>query len=321
MTALRHSELRAVQVSPEEGPRPAASGLLDPDTAPLGEESEITESGVATVDGHSVVPGRRPQNICLVGIHSDFVSRRIDLVNALYTIGRAETNDIVIPSHAVSRVHARLVATNSGYDLVDADSTNGCFVNHRRLGRAPMVNGDLLVVGSTSFRYLDREDLDQAVAEVLTHITRTDGLTQAANRNHLVSTVTERQSRGLNQVVIALRVDRFAALESKYSKLALERTLVLLSGLLKDRVRGVSDLVARIGDDTFAIALEGALVHDGRRRAETLQRHIAQSTFRYHDAVIPISLETAVVDVPIESTGATDEMDHLLARLTAQLGG
>ena len=64
------------------------------------------------------------------------------------TIGRVEGNDVVLPHGSVSRRHARLVVKEGKFILVDLKSTNGTFVNGRRL-TSPLVIGehDLITIG------------------------------------------------------------------------------------------------------------------------------------------------------------------------------
>ncbi len=66
------------------------------------------------------------------------------------TIGRDITNDVVINDPEVSRHHARLVRTATGYTIEDLRSTNGVFVNRTKL-QAPhqLVGGDLVGLGET----------------------------------------------------------------------------------------------------------------------------------------------------------------------------
>ena len=65
------------------------------------------------------------------------------------TLGRANRSDFILDAALVSRVHCRLTTDARG-DLIveDLDSTNGTFVNDRRVnGRAPLSAGDRLRVG------------------------------------------------------------------------------------------------------------------------------------------------------------------------------
>ncbi|MDD9934355.1 MAG: ATPase, T2SS/T4P/T4SS family [Myxococcales bacterium] len=54
------------------------------------------------------------------------------------TIGRVEGNDIVLPKNNVSKRHARVVLKDDRYILIDLKSTNGTYVNGRKIS-APMV--------------------------------------------------------------------------------------------------------------------------------------------------------------------------------------
>lgn len=51
------------------------------------------------------------------------------------TIGRNSANDITIDNLAVSDRHARIVRDKTGYYLEDLDSTNGTFVDGRKISR------------------------------------------------------------------------------------------------------------------------------------------------------------------------------------------
>ena len=51
-------------------------------------------------------------------------------------VGRYPFCDIVLPSHSVSRQHARIVREADGFYIEDLDSLNGTFVNGTRLSSA-----------------------------------------------------------------------------------------------------------------------------------------------------------------------------------------
>lgn len=71
----------------------------------------------------------------------------------LANIGRATTNEIVIDDAAVSRRHAVLQQEGFGAFTIENLSGNGTFVNHRKIDKSPLVDGDLITMGSTTFRY------------------------------------------------------------------------------------------------------------------------------------------------------------------------
>jgi pSer/pThr/pTyr-binding forkhead associated (FHA) protein len=63
------------------------------------------------------------------------------------TIGRAPRADFVVDVAMVSRIHCRLTASAGSLEVEDLDSTNGTFVNERRVRTAALVPGDRLRLG------------------------------------------------------------------------------------------------------------------------------------------------------------------------------
>ncbi len=73
-----------------------------------------------------------------------------ELTGDVTNIGRDITNDIVINDREVSRHHLRLMRGSDGYTIEDLGSTNGTFVNGKRLtGATPLKNGDMIGLGET----------------------------------------------------------------------------------------------------------------------------------------------------------------------------
>jgi ABC transport system ATP-binding/permease protein len=66
---------------------------------------------------------------------------------AIKTVGRAAQADFIVDAALVSRLHCRITARAGGLDVVDLKSTNGTFVNGRRIGTATLAAGDTLRVG------------------------------------------------------------------------------------------------------------------------------------------------------------------------------
>src|SRR5918994_1813793 len=74
------------------------------------------------------------------------------LPGSLKTMGRAPRADFVVDAALVSRVHCRLTLSSTG-DLAieDLGSTNGTFVNGRKVDKAALNDGDKLTVGRVEF--------------------------------------------------------------------------------------------------------------------------------------------------------------------------
>jgi pSer/pThr/pTyr-binding forkhead associated (FHA) protein len=78
---------------------------------------------------------------------ADAVTFRLP-AGAVKTIGRARRADFALDAAMVSRVHCRLTASPAGdLEVLDLTSTNGTFVNGRRIRRSPLADGDRLRIG------------------------------------------------------------------------------------------------------------------------------------------------------------------------------
>jgi pSer/pThr/pTyr-binding forkhead associated (FHA) protein len=71
-------------------------------------------------------------------------------------IGRGLAADLRLDEDSVSRRHAILVYRRSGSRILDDRSSNGTFVNGRRVTQADLHDGDVLVLGRVVLRYLER---------------------------------------------------------------------------------------------------------------------------------------------------------------------
>lgn len=69
------------------------------------------------------------------------------------TLGRAMTNDIVLPDARVSRGHARLDCGSNGCTLVDLGSGNGTRLNGASVTTAALAPGDIVTLGASQLRY------------------------------------------------------------------------------------------------------------------------------------------------------------------------
>lgn len=76
------------------------------------------------------------------------------------TIGRNESNDIVIDNLAVSANHARIESVSASFIIKDLGSTNGTFVNETLVSAHGLKNNDIILVGKHTLLF-DRSDLDQ----------------------------------------------------------------------------------------------------------------------------------------------------------------
>ena len=115
------------------------------DSAPLPAVDSTSVTGLGA--GHAVlVVLRGPQE----GARFD-----LDPSHASVVVGRAPECELFLDDVTVSRRHAELVTTDGSWELVDAGSLNGSYVNRRRIDRQVLVGGDEVQIGKYRFVYLE----------------------------------------------------------------------------------------------------------------------------------------------------------------------
>jgi pSer/pThr/pTyr-binding forkhead associated (FHA) protein len=68
------------------------------------------------------------------------------------TVGRAPRADFIVDAALVSRLHCRIVAADERIDVEDLSSTNGTFINDRRISTGRLSSGDRLRIGRVELR-------------------------------------------------------------------------------------------------------------------------------------------------------------------------
>ena len=70
-------------------------------------------------------------------------------------IGRSEHNDIAIASKYISRHHALLVRNGGSTFLMDLNSSNGTFVNSKRVSNHVLIHDDVITLGNHRIKFND----------------------------------------------------------------------------------------------------------------------------------------------------------------------
>ncbi|UGB38647.1 FHA domain-containing protein [Frateuria soli] len=93
----------------------------------------------------------------LEGANGGLQGQRISLRPGRQTIGRRGDNDIVLDDLSVSASHAWIMNQQNHYVIMNTLSTNGTFVNGKRVHEATLRHGDRVRFGQLEFTFLTRE--------------------------------------------------------------------------------------------------------------------------------------------------------------------
>ncbi len=87
--------------------------------------------------------------------HSGGATQYISLDALPFRLGRNDA-DFNIPCTEISREHAEIYKKGNGFHLRDLQSTNGTFLNGRRIQDAALANGDIVHLAHREFRFLSQ---------------------------------------------------------------------------------------------------------------------------------------------------------------------
>lgn len=110
------------------------------------------------IDAAPVSAGRASaREPVLEGVGGNLAGRRFVLRAGRQTIGRREDNDLAVDDPSVSASHAWIVNQRGHCAIMNTLSTNGTFVNDKRIHEATLRHGDHVRLGQAEFVFLTRE--------------------------------------------------------------------------------------------------------------------------------------------------------------------
>jgi general secretion pathway protein A len=111
-------------------------------------------SGLLDIDCSLEIDPDAPAPTLFVS-HDGEMLREMTLDRPRLLIGRSEHNDLRISSRFISRHHALFVRHGKSTFLMDLNSTNGTFVNSRRISNLMMKHEDVVQLGNHRIKFMD----------------------------------------------------------------------------------------------------------------------------------------------------------------------
>jgi diguanylate cyclase (GGDEF)-like protein len=210
-------------------------------------------------------------------------------------IGRAPTCDVSLPDVlGLSRFHGSLRYGDGGVTYEDLGSTNGSFVNDRRVvGPVKLESGDRLQLGPLHFKLLLEEDVESAYFDLLHQLATRDGLTEILNKRRFDEELARELARALRHrrplSLILFDVDHFKKVNDLYGHLCGDFILQGLAKLVRRFIRP-EQVLARVGGEEFAVLCPETGPRGATTLAEKLRRAIAEFRFDPEPAPAPIAV-------------------------------
>jgi two-component system, cell cycle response regulator len=207
-------------------------------------------------------PVENPLHPYLIIIAGNGVGKNFRLDRPVMYIGRGETCDVQIQDSGISRKHARIVVEGDGaVFLEDLGSTNGTFVEHGRVDRHRLQDGDKIQFGRTTIIKFSVTDSTEIEFTEHMYVSAThDGLTRINNRKFFEEqfrTEFAYSSRHrLPLTLLMIDLDHFKRVNDTYGHATGDLVLKMVARTLA-RVIRTEDILARYGGEEFVVLARG----------------------------------------------------------------
>ncbi len=213
-------------------------------------------------------------------------------------IGRAREARVNVDDAGVSRRHAKIERrADGGYQLRDLASTNGVYLNGRRLtreGSEPLAEGDRLQIGpSLLLRFSLPDQVEETLARQLYEASTRDALTSLYNRKYFTARLeaeaayAERHRTPLG--VLLFDIDHFKRINDEHGHAVGDLVIRRVAGRVERSIRR-EDVLARWGGEEFALLVRGLDAPALAMFAERLRRGIEELAIPVTESIATPSL-------------------------------
>lgn len=219
-------------------------------------------------------------------------------------LGRAADANIVINDNRISRHHISVTFKEGKTTLADLGSTNGTFVNGKRIQKHILQDGDKIQLSSTTiFKFAFQDNIENVFHQELYKMAILDAVTGIYNKRYFLNRLQEEFSHAtrLKQPfsLLMIDVDHFKNINDHFGHLAGDFALAFLAESIKKIVRG-SDIAARFGGEEFAVILRNTEEKGAWQLAERLRHYIEKHPASFEAQAIPFTISIGIATVSEE---------------------
>ncbi len=256
---------------------------------------------------------------CII-IEGDLIGKIFNLVQRRTIIGRGQDADIVLDSSTVSRRHAELsIVEQEGIVIQDLNSSNGTYVNGKKITQSLLHEGDIFSVGIYKLKIALLSKHDTLFFQRMTDSAEKDGLTGLYNKSfitkYLNSALTQ-PGYGSRMISIAMAdIDHFKEINDTYGHVAGDAVLKDIAGIFCSSVRS-ADKSARFGGEEFLIVFDRTSMDDACIISERIRQRVMDHSTLYGSLGIK-----ATISIGLACNGGKrlSDAESLIQRADAKL--
>lgn len=227
------------------------------------------------------------------------VGRMLKLDKGELVMGRAPDTQLQVEDDGISRKHCKIAqAPNGHFQLIDLGSTNGTFLNGRKVNVATLEDGDKIQLGAnTVVKFSLQDELEEQYQKSIYESATRDGLTRLFNKKYFLDTLRKEFAYCLRHRVpmslVMLDIDHFKKINDTYGHPAGDYVLQRVAAKISDTVRQ-EDLFARYGGEEFCLLLRESEADNALRCAERCRRAVDGGQFIFNGTPIKVTVSLGV---------------------------
>ena len=234
-------------------------------------------------DGSNPAPDQPNLTGQILQIHPvDLGSGLLTFGDEPFVVGRDSKCNLTISEQAVSRQHARFERTANSFTVTDLSSTNGTWVNGKRIKTQVLRSGNRVRIGGRIFKFIATDQLEAHYHQAVYSMITQDSLTNVWNKRYLLETLNRELKRrhrtGRALTLMLLDLDFFKQVNDTHGHLVGDEMLRQTADRLRASVRE-EDILARFGGEEFCIVLSETSAEDAKICAERCLEAISGEPF------------------------------------------
>jgi len=275
----------------------------------------INLAKTVTVDDESLVHFkiRRPYLVIYIG--NDSGCRHM-LRNGIMTIGRSPQADITIEDDRISRIHCVIESIGDTFTIEDKGSTNGTYVDARKVSRATLLPGVSLQLGHSIMKIEYKTEDEIRAEENLLHRASLDVLTGIFNRYHFTKLAAMEMAYASRHKlpigVILMDIDNFKQVNDTYGHQSGDIVLAQFANIVIKN-RRTEDLFGRYGGDEFIILSRGEISKEGLQvHCERIRKAVESFQFCFEETCVLITISLGFHLTEVESCDSESMLHDLI---------
>ncbi|MGA2507765.1 MAG: GGDEF domain-containing protein [Chitinispirillaceae bacterium] len=259
-----------------------------------------------------------PEKPCFVIIGGMDMGSVIPLDEPKITFGRDPQCTAVLRDDGVSRIHAEAVLHGPGSVIIrDRGSTNGTFVDGRRIKEAVLNEGDKVLLGRrTILKFEIHDQIEENYQKQIYESSLRDGLTGVCNRRYfnqrIVSDLSFARRHGLWFTLMVYDFDHFKDINDTFGHQTGDQVLICVSDAVLSIIR-TEDVLARYGGEEFAVIAPGTNDKGGLELARRVLKRVESMTVIAADGSNRIIKVTVSIGTASVTPGIAVEPDRVIS--------